>query len=65
MRRHSYRPLWAVKCISDDDDEDQKRVYQQLNGKANMMLNLMLMKVNDFGVISGIAKYIIGRMLNG
>ena len=45
--------------------QDQKRVYQQLNGKVNMMLNLMLMKVYDFGVISGIAKYIIERMLTG
>ena len=21
MRRHLYRPLWVVKCISDDDDD--------------------------------------------
>ena len=45
--------------------QDQKRVYQQLNGKIEAVKSLTQKKVGDFGATSGGQRKVTIKMLNG
>ena len=45
--------------------QDQKRVYQQLNGKIEAVKSLTQKKVGDFGATSEEQRKVTIKMLNG